>query len=86
MDVVENDISVTTYLLPGVSQNEPVVQIVQHTNALEPQMGQCSIHAFCERSRHQGQAEGQDLVLVSLRSAHQASRGGCDRFERGERV
>ncbi len=31
--------------------SEPVVQIVQYTNALEPQRGQCSIHAFRKRSR-----------------------------------
>ncbi len=68
MNVAENDISVTTYYLPGVSQNEPVIQIVQYTDALEPQRSQCSIHAFRERSRRQGQAKGQDLVLVSLPS------------------
>ncbi len=68
MNVVENDISVMTHYLPGVGQNEPVVQVVQHTNALEPQTGQCSIHAFREHSRCQGQAEGKDLVLVSLAS------------------
>ncbi len=68
MDVAENNIPVTTHWLPGVSQNEPIVQIVQYTNALEPQRGQCSIHAFRKRSRCQSQAEGQDLVLVSLPS------------------
>ncbi len=30
--------------------------------------GQCSIHAFRKRSQRQSQAEGQDLVLVSLPS------------------
>ncbi len=54
--------------LPGVSQNEPVVQVVQHTNALEPPRGQCSIHAFRECSRRQSQAEGKDLVLITLYS------------------
>ncbi len=66
MYVAKNDIPVTTHLLPGASQNEPVIQIVQYTNALEPQRGQCSIHAFGKRPRRQSQAEGQDLLLVSL--------------------
>ncbi len=51
-----------------MGQNEPVVQVIQHANALEPQRGQHSIHALRECSRRQGQAKGKDLVLVSLPS------------------
>ncbi len=67
-NVMEDNISVTTHLLPGVSHNEPVIQVIQHANALEPQRGQRSIHALRECSRRQGQAKGKDLVLVSLPS------------------
>ncbi len=51
-----------------MGQNEPVVQVIQHANALEPQRVQHSIHALRECSRCQGQAKGKDLVLVSLPS------------------
>ncbi len=59
---------VTTHSLPGMGQNEPIVQVVEHTNALEPQRGQSSIHAFCEHPLRQGQAKGKNLVLVSFPS------------------
>ncbi len=36
-----------------MGQNEPIVQVVEYTNALEPQRGQSSIHEFLERPRRQ---------------------------------
>ncbi len=35
-----------------MGQNEPVVQVVEHANALKPQRGQHSIHALRECPRH----------------------------------
>ncbi len=67
-NVAEDHISVITNYLPGVGQYEPIVQVVEYTDALEPQRGQSSIHILCERPRGQGQAKGKNLVLVSLSS------------------
>ncbi len=67
-NVAEDDIPVTAHWLPVVGQNEPIVQIIKYTNALEPQRGQSSIHALCERPQCQSQAKGKNLVLVSLPS------------------
>ncbi len=54
--------------LPGVGQNEPIVQVIEYTNALEPQGSHASIHAFCERPRHQSKAERKNFVFISLHS------------------
>ncbi len=54
-----------------MGQNEPIVQVIEYTNALEPQGGQGCIHAFCERPPHQSQAEGKNFVLISLPSKNE---------------
>ncbi len=45
-----------------------IVQVIEYTNALDPQRGQDSIHAFCERPRHQSLAIENNFVLISLPS------------------
>ncbi len=62
-NVAEDDIPVTAHLLPGVDQNEPIVQVIEYTNALEPQRGQGSIHAFCEHPRRQSQAKVKNFCI-----------------------
>ncbi len=61
--MAEDDIPVIAHRLPGVGQNEPIVQVIEYTNALEPQGDQGGIHAFCERQLHQSQAEGEGLCI-----------------------
>ncbi len=52
---IGRDILVTSHWLPGVGQDEPIIQVVEYTNALKPEKGQSSIHALCERPRCQRQ-------------------------------
>ncbi len=61
MNMTKDDIPVIAHWLPGVGQNEPIVQVIEYTNALDPQGGQGCIHAFCERPPRQSQAEGKNF-------------------------
>ncbi len=61
--VVMKNVPVTTLQLPGLGQDEPVVQVVEHMDALEPQWGH---NTLCEHPWNQSQTKRENPILVCL--------------------
>ncbi len=51
-------------LCSRLGQYEPVVEVVENTNASFPQRNEGCLHDLGEDTRRQGQPKGKDLVLI----------------------